>query len=373
MLNNSCMGTMSRLLPLQNIFLLCWLAPILCFANTFDDAQKAATDGRYKDVVELLSISIESGELEPQDEVVAYSNRGVAYSLLQAYGLATQDLKNALSIDSENTLTLNHLGLLAEQVDRDYITARGYYERAALIGFPGSQVNLANLYRSGKGVEQNFSMAFELYDVAVKQNYGMAYVPLGLLYLNGEGVAKNTRKAVGLFEQGVEAGVIDAHYYLGHSLEKGVGTPPNLKLAVEHYRFAAIQGHGQAQNSLGYMYRRGLGVERDYSEAALWYELASEQDNFEAKNRLSWLLAGCPTEKVCNGELAVRLAKEAVALDNNPGYQDSLAAAYARVGKYDLAVATLESVLDSLPKDARQRAGFETRLRSYQQGKPHQL
>ena len=373
MLNNSYVEFMSRLFSFQKIFMLCWLAPILSFANTFDEAQQAATDSRYKGVVELFSISFESGELALQDEVVAYSNIGVSCSLLQAYGLATQDLEHALSVDNENTLTLNHLGLLAEQVDRDYVTARGYYERVSLLGFPVSQVNLANLYRSGRGLEQNFSRTFELYDVAVKQNYCMAYVPLDLPYLNGEGLAKHTIKAVGLFEQGVETGVIDAHYHLGLSLEKGVGIPPNVKLAAEHYRFAAIQGHGQAQNSLGYMYRRGLAVERDYTEAALWYELESEQDNFESKNRLSWLLSGYPTKKVCNGKRAVRLAKEAVAFDNNPGYRDSLAAAYARVGNCDLAVATLESVLDSLPKDARQLAGFERRRRSYQQGKLHQL
>ena len=301
------------------------------------------------------------------------SNRGVAYSLLQAYGLATQDLKHALSIDENNTLALNHLGLLAGQVDREYIAAHGYFERAALLGFPGSQVNLANLYKAGKGVEQDFGRAFELYAAAVDQNYGMAYVPLGLLYLNGEGVARDTKKAVALFEDGVEAGVIEAHFYLGQSLEKGIGISPNVKLASEHYRFAAMQGHSQAQNALGYMYRRGVGVARDYVEAALWYELASQQDNVEAKNRLSWLLAGCPTQKVCNGELAVRLAREAVASEDKPGYMDSLAAAYARVGNYDLAVTTLQSVLDTLPKDARQRAGFERRLRSYQQRKPLQL
>jgi TPR repeat protein len=371
MLNNRWIKTMSRLL--QKVFLVCWFAPFLCLADAFEEAQQAATEGRYKDVVELLSISIESGELAPQDEVVAYSNRGVAYSLLQAYGLATQDLKRALSFDENNTLALNHLGLLAGQVDRDYTIARDYFERGALLGFPGSQVNLANLYKSGKGVEQDFSRAFELYTVAVEQNYGMAYVPLGLLYLNGEGVATDTKKAVGLFEDGVEAGVIEAHYYLGQSLEKGIGVSTNVSLATEHYRFAAMQGHNQAQNALGYMYRRGVGVARDYVEAALWYELASQQGNVEAKNRLSWLLAGCPTQKVCNGELAVRLAKEAVAAEDKPGYLDSLASAYARVGEFDLAVTTVQSALDALPNDGRQRACFERRLRSYQQRKPFQL
>lgn len=371
--NNSWKAVVRETSIIRKVFLLCCFVPGLCFGDGFAEAQQAASEGRYKDVVEMLSIAIESDELVADDQVVAYSNRGVAYSLLQAYGLASQDLKRALSLDGSHTLTLNHLGLLAEQVDRDYVAAFGYFEKGAQLGFPASQVNLANLYRAGKGVEQNYQKAFELYGRAVAQKYGMAYVPLGLLYLEGEGTKKDTKKAVTLFENGVEAGVIDAHYYLGLSLEKGIGAAQNVKLAAEHYRFAAMQGHGQAQNALGYMYRRGVGVSRDYVEAALWYELASEQDNIEAKNRLSWLLAGCPIERVCNGELAVRLAREAVASDDQPGYQDSLAAAYARVGKYDLAVVTLESVLESLPKGAKQRSGYERRLRSYQQGKPLQL
>ncbi len=339
----------------------------------FSDAQVAASEGRYRDVIDILSQELLTSELTPEQVVVAYANRGIAYSLLKAYALARQDLNQALALNPDHALTLNHLGLLHEQVDEDYAAAASYYERAVAFGFPASQVNLANLYRQGLGVKKNPHRAFELYRAAAKANYGLAFVPLANLYSSGEAGEQDQKKAFQLYQQAAASGVASANYYLGIAYEKARGVKQNLELAVRHYQIAAVQGHGQAQNALGYLYRRGHGVEQDFLEAATWYQLAADQGVPGAMNRLAWLLAGCPIEKVCNGDAAIELALNAIEIGDTASRRDSLAAGYARSGQFDKAIATLEATIAGLPADSRQRSTMQRRLENYRKGIPLQL
>ncbi len=339
-------------------------------ANIFDDAQTAARDGRYREVVTILTDALDSGTLEGKEVVIAYSNRGIAYSLLKAYGLAKADLNRAIELEPDHKLTQNHLGIIAEHVDHDYVSAKKWYENAALAGFPASQVNLANLYRQGLGVQVDEEKALAFYRQAADQGYSMAYVPMGIMYMEAQGIPRDYKQGVMWLEKGRAQGVIDASYYLGLAYEKGLGVTPNQEQAVDLFRTAAMQGHGKAQNSLGYHYRRGLGVPQDYIEAVKWYQLAADQNNIQATNRLAWLLATCPTKHVCNGEDALVLAQKAVAAEPSASNLDSLAAAYARIGDFDLAIETIEKILGST--DPR-RGRYKNRLSRYSQQQPYQL
>ena len=340
---------------------------------SFSDAQQAAAAGDYRQVVEILSLMLETEDLDAEQQVVAYANRGIAFSLLKAYALAKQDLEYALSLNPSHPLSLNHMGLLAEQVDSDYVLAAGFYQIAIEQQFAASQVNLANLYWKGLGVKRNAKRAFELYRQAAESNYNMAFVPLGEIYATGEGAPQNNRRAFELFKRASESGVTAANYHMGFAYEKGRGVKQDLALAKRNYQIAAIQGHGEAQNALGYLYRRGLGVKQDFVEAATWYQLAADQGVPGAMNRLSWLLAGCPVERVCNGEASVALAENALAIGRTPERLDSLAAGYARLGRFDAAIATMEEVLSLLPAGSGKRNQYAQRLDQYRQGIQLQL
>ncbi|MFT7242916.1 MAG: TPR repeat protein [Candidatus Azotimanducaceae bacterium] len=358
------------MLRLISLFLLVFCLPVMA---SFDDAQQAAAVGDYREVVGILSKMLAEDDLDSGQRVVAYANRGIAYSLLKAYALAKQDLEAALIMNPNHPLTLNHLGLLAEQVDQDYILAAGFYQKAIELQFSASQVNLANLYWYGKGVPKNAKRAFELYRQAAEANYNMAFAPLGRIYASGEGAPQNHKRAFDLFNRASESGVTEANYYLGFAFEKGRGVKQDLVQAKRNYQIAAIQGHGEAQNALGYLYRRGLGVEQDYVQAATWYQLASDQGVPGAMNRLSWLLAGCPVEKVCNGESAIILAQQALEQGETPERLDSLAAGYARTGDFDRAIKAMDKVLQLLPANSRKRSSYSGRLERYRQGIALQL
>ena len=356
----------------RQLFLLVLLSSVWlsASANVFLDARQAATEGRYRDVIGLLSEVIEAGELEPAEMVVAFSNRGIAYSLLKAFELARIDLNRAISIDPDHKLTQNQLGLIAQHVDADYATAYTWFKRAASQGFPASQVNLGRLYEQGLGTQKNPSEAFRYFSLADEQGYDMALLPLGNMLLNGSGARRDRTRAIEYFKRAAAKGVIEAHYSLGMMYERGWGTSSNLYLASQHYHEAAIQGNANAQNALGYLYRRGSGVPQDFVEAVRWYRLAADQGILQAANRLAWLLATCPVTEVCNGAQALSFARIAVEQSRSATNLDSMAAAYARLGDFDNAIAMIEEILAST--DTR-KSRYRNRLDLYRQGRPYQL
>ena len=339
----------------------------------FELAQVAARDGRYRDVIEILGELLLKSELEPAGKVVAYSNRGIAYSLLNAYGLAKQDLEEAHRLDPQHLLTLNHLGILAAQVDQDAAAAVGYFGLAASVGFAPSQVALADLLLQGEGVAKDERRAFELYEQAAEANYSLAYSGLGEMLMQGVGTSRDSSQAIVWFRRAVSAGVVEAHYQLGLAYDMGTGVGVNAAAAVAQYEVAARQGHAEAQNALGYMYRRGRGVPQSYIKAAQWYRLAADQGEAAAQNRLAWLLAGCPVEQICNGEAAVSWAQQAIQQSSRAGYLDSLAAGYARMGDFEMAINTLQQALKTAGLSGDDRASYERRLHLYRRGESYQL
>ena len=362
------------------------------FGDEFVDAQTAAKEGRYRDVVDILTQALTDPELELKWKTVAYSNRGIAYSLLDAYALADKDLLQAISLDPNHVLSLNQLGLLAERVKKDDKLAASFYQRAANLQYAGSMVNLAALYREGRGgVSKSPSTAFTLLLRAAKAGYPNAYGPLGVMYAKGEGTDPNAKEAFTYFQKGAEYGIAAAYYRLGLAYERGRGTKVNLAEALRNYRLAAVQGHGEAQSALGYLYKRGRGTTKDLDEAANWYQLAADQGVASANNRLAWLLATCPIQRLCNGEKAVQLAlraleiskEEANNLDLKDNFdrsesslssmQDTLAAAYARNGQFDLAIETMKDLLSSTGGKSGQYSVFKKRLTTYEKGNAYQL
>jgi tetratricopeptide (TPR) repeat protein len=101
----------------------------------------------------------------------------------------------------------------------------------------------------------------------------------------------------------------------------------------------------------------------------------SSPENAVYANTLAWLLATCPDAKFHNGKEAVRLALNAVSIDRNAQYLDTLAAAQSRKGDFKQAVETQQAALDLLRKDKAVQEEtikeFTTRLSLYTTGKPY--
>lgn len=86
----------------------------------------------------------------------------------------------------------------------------------------------------------------------------------------------------------------------------------------------------------------------------------------------AWFLATCPNDHFRNGTKAVELAKKSLALrPDDPATLDTLAAAYAETGQFDLAVEAQKKALGLLKEPTEEGlADYRARLESYENQKP---
>lgn len=100
--------------------------------------------------------------------------------------------------------------------------------------------------------------------------------------------------------------------------------------------------------------------------------IASRPEFGQALNNLAWIRATSPDAQYREPDEAVRLAEKACLLAGraDPGYLDTLAAAYAGAGRFPEAVATMERAFDLLRSGSAVAniAPYEERLRLYRQG-----
>ena len=181
-------------------------------------------------------------------------------------------------------------------------------------------------------------------------------------------------EAVRLTTKAAELGYPEAQCSLGALYMYGRGVEKNIKIAFEWFSKAARQGHARAQSNLGVMYEFGQGVGKDYREALRWYKAAATQHYANAENGMAWILATCSDPTLLDGNLAAEYAQRAVlGRPDKSEFVDTLAAAYARCGKFVDAIDQQNKSITMLESDpdtndnqkAASRAEAQHRLALY--------
>lgn len=101
-------------------------------------------------------------------------------------------------------------------------------------------------------------------------------------------------------------------------------------------------------------------------------------------NNLAWLLATCPDDQVRDGVTALSHATSAITMITDywpdadkvilASSYDTLAASYAEVGNFELAVATMQKAIGELDANAIDiKSEFNDRLSSYEAGVPWRI
>lgn len=166
-------------------------------------------------------------------------------------------------------------------------------------GYAESHYFLAELYRTGRVVDQSDSKAAYWCEGAANAGMVSAQYEMGCIYESGIGVEQSLDKALSWYEKVAEQGDGRARDKLSNPVFGIFDCDPDHWIALDD---AQIERHitylkriaGQYQNRdaqyfLGELYAQGRSVEVNPAIAALWYEQASANGHGQAKERVNEL------------------------------------------------------------------------------------
>ncbi len=248
--------------------------------------------------------------------------------------------------------------------------ALAWYEKAFTAGEPGALLSIGFMHANGELGEPNHSLAVDYYTRAADAGVGSAAVSLAYAYVTGDGVEKDYARAKALYEQASDAGVASSYMGLAYLYEAGLGVDVDLPVARSWYERAAGAGEMSAVSRLVALYLR-QGDDQGRTQALAWSKIGAATGDAQACNDYAWLLATSKSPTLRNGTLALDQASKAVAQVATASYLDTLAAAYAELGKFEEAVATQMQALESMTaEEAALQDEFELRLAHYQRNQP---
>ena len=281
-------------------------------------------------------IAIEKSEahftqvIKEEPTAVAYHHRGIARQALGFHELAIKDLDEAV-----------RLGLKS----------------------PAIFINRANVWHSLGNDRNALADVNQAIDAAPEN--ALAHNNRGLIWAS----LKDYDKALADQNRAVKLDPTNAEFFNNRGVTKvKLG---QLSAALKDYTQAiainesfaeAYANRGFASKKLG-KYREALA---DYRQAV---KLAPQSP--QAFNDAAWLVATCPDQTLHDGERAVEYALYACELTayKNADYVDTLAAAFARAGRFDDAVRTQQQAMTMMSNIERESA--RQRLRIYRSRMPY--
>jgi len=299
---------------------------------------------------------------------ITHNNYG--YSLLERGQLdeAIREFREALRLEPKHSKAHNNLGSVLIMKNKISEAIEEFREAVRLKpDFPDACSNLGLAYaRLGK-----YELAIENFDKALQlrpdwpevyNNLGLAYAHLGEYDL----AIQNYNEALALKPD---------YIYVYYNMALAMADQGRYDQAIERFNEAlrAEPNWPGAHYNLGNIYyRQG----RLNLAIAHWLETVRLNPDFaKALNSLAWVLAATEDTKVQNPADAVKYAERACELTDykDPGVLDTLAAAYAAVGKFDQAIETAEKAIELAltagKKDMAQE--IQDRLQLYKSGRPY--
>jgi len=153
----------------------------------------------------------------------------------------------------EALVELGNMYLRGEGTEQDFTTAQKYFQEAVDLGYTPALSRLALMYQKGAGdIRQDFSKAFELYELAAKQDDVDGLYGAGYLTYKGFGVKQNYAKALAYFRKGADKNDARCEYMLACHELIGYENNQNIANGEKYMEKALAHGHGWVKDVLQY-------------------------------------------------------------------------------------------------------------------------
>lgn len=185
-------------------------------------------------------------------------------------------------------------GTYLEDTYKNYEEAASYAIKAVQMGDARSAYNAGTYYDRGKGVEQDFDMAFRFYEIAAMAGEAKAQWQVGYFYFEAWGsVKRDYAKAVQWFRKAFEQsdGECDewAAAYLAVCCQNGLGTVQDDEEAFDFLCYIEDVDElwddlaAKVLNAYGVAYAYGRGAEKDIQLGIEYFDDAIARGSKEAK------------------------------------------------------------------------------------------
>jgi hypothetical protein len=196
------------------------LTPILQDAKEF--AEKSNQEG-FEYSIEQFAAWLEVKTLKPQS--LNQTNRILLISALKTAfnNDIIKDNNKHLSLffeflkyesenndDEENWHWLGFMYMEGLGVNKHYITAKYWYEKAIEKGYGKAMTNLGIMHHFGLGVTQNYLTAKYWYEKAAEKEDATAMYIIGIIYQEGQGITQSNTTAKYWLERACNLGYQDA-------------------------------------------------------------------------------------------------------------------------------------------------------------------
>lgn len=191
---------------------------------------------------------------------------------------------------------------------------------------------------------KSYKVAVKHCEKAVEHDHADAKYYLGLMYIDQ---GKKT-EGQALIEASAKAGFHKAEFHQTvKALLEGEDSERTAQ-ALQRMQQYAEAGDDVAQYWMGNVFLFGSAKQKPSpNEASYWYQMAVKQNNHRAMNNLAWIKALARESELYDPAGAVELALKVVKkYPKSHGYLDTLAAAYAANGQYELAVEVQQKVIE---------------------------
>ena len=266
----------------------------------------------------LDSLKDISSKLESYSKTNKKTKKEDSSLVLSKVGVDSIEIKNLIDTandgDFDALLSLGIYYLTGTEVEQNYTIARQIFEKCSENNIPHAFFGLGLIYQYGYNVEQDLAQAYEYFVKGAELESLDCIYRKGLFLLNGLGTNLNLKEAFNCFKKGASLNDANCMFALGNLYEAGVGVDQNTKTALNYYHLASELGHEDAICTLAVKHIEGKDVEKNIAKALELLEPLAENDNDNALYLLGTIYLA--EDNVLNIDKAITYLKKASNLKN---------------------------------------------------------